>query len=222
MLTKEQIFTVLKSVFPNSKSPLELIDTIFDEASKRNFSNKDLIMFLAQCGHESQNFTRLEENLNYSAKALYNVFRKYFPTMTIAEAYERQPKMIANKVYANRLGNGSTCTNDGYLYRGRGLIQITGKDNYRRLAYDTGINCGFKENPKLRGRRIHYILKYTPVVLHVYFVSCAAKLRICCKQGLCMARGLDFRNNCYSSFFCVFIHRLQVFPRIEALVYMIT
>lgn len=147
MLTKEQIFTVLKSVFPNSKSPLELIDTIFDEASKRNFSNKDLIMFLAQCGHESQNFTRLEENLNYSAKALYTVFRNYFPTMTIAEAYERQPKMIANKVYANRLGNGSTCTNDGYLYRGRGLIQITGKDNYRKLAYDTGINC--VEDPDL-------------------------------------------------------------------------
>lgn len=147
MLTKEQLFTVLKSVFPNSKSPLKLIDTIFEEGTKRNFSNTDIIMFLAQTGHESAGFTRLEENLNYSAKALYSVFRKYFPTETIAEAYARQPKMIANKVYANRLGNGSTCTNDGYIYRGRGIIQITGKENYRKLAYETGINC--VENPDL-------------------------------------------------------------------------
>ena len=147
MLTKDQLFTVLKSVFPNSKSPLKLIDTIYEEGTKRNFSNSDIIMFLAQTGHESAGFTRLEENLNYSAKALHSVFRKYFPTETIAEAYARQPKMIANKVYANRLGNGSTCTNEGYIYRGRGIIQITGKDNYRKLNYETGINC--VENPDL-------------------------------------------------------------------------
>ena len=147
MLSKEQLFTVLKSVFPNSKSPLKLIDTIYEEGTKRNFSNSDIIMFLAQTGHESAGFTRLEENLNYSAKALYNVFRKYFPTETIAEAYARQPKMIAIKVYANRLGNGATCTNDGYIYRGRGIIQITGKENYRKLNYETGINC--VENPDL-------------------------------------------------------------------------
>lgn len=147
MLSKEQLFTILKEVFPNSKSPLKLIDGIFEEASKRNFTDKDIIMFLAQTGHESAGFTRFEENLNYSAKALYNVFRKYFPTETIAEAYARQPKMIANKVYANRLGNGAACTNDGYIYRGRGIIQITGKDNYRKLNYETGINC--VENPDL-------------------------------------------------------------------------
>ena len=141
MLTKEQLFTVLKSVFPKSNSPLKLIDTIYEEGTKRNFSKNDIIMFLAQTGHESAGFTRLEENLNYSAKALYSVFRKYFPTETIAEAYARQPKMIANKVYANRLGNGATCTNDGYIYRGRGIIQITGKENYRKLNYETGINC---------------------------------------------------------------------------------
>lgn len=147
MLSKEQLFTILKEVFPNSKSPLKLIDGIFEEATKRNFTDKDIIMFLAQTGHESAGFARLEENLNYSAKALYNVFRKYFPTETIAEAYARQPKMIANKVYANRLGNGAACTNDGYIYRGRGIIQITGKDNYRKLNYETGINC--VENPDL-------------------------------------------------------------------------
>ena len=147
MLSKEQLFTVLKSVFPKSNSPLKLIDTIYEEGTKRNFSKNDIIMFLAQTGHESAGFTRLEENLNYSAKALHSVFRKYFPTETIAEAYARQPKMIANKVYANRLGNGSTCTNEGYIYRGRGIIQITGKDNYRKLNYETGINC--VENPDL-------------------------------------------------------------------------
>ena len=147
MLSKEQLFTVLKSVFPNSKSPLKLIDTIYEEGTKRNVHNSDIIMFLAQTGHESAGFTRLEENLNYSAKALHSVFRKYFPTETIAEAYARQPKMIANKVYANRLGNGSTCTNEGYIYRGRGIIQITGKDNYRKLNHETGINC--VENPDL-------------------------------------------------------------------------
>lgn len=147
MLSKEQLFAVLKEVFPNSKSPLKLIDAMFEEGTKRNFSNKDIIMFLAQTGHESAGFTHLEENLNYSAKALYTVFKKYFPTETIAEAYARQPKMIANKVYANRLGNGASCTNDGYIYRGRGIIQITGKDNYRKLNYDTGINC--VENPDL-------------------------------------------------------------------------
>ena len=147
MLSKEQLFTILKEVFPNSKSPLKLIDGIFEEATKRNFTDKDIIMFLAQTGHESAGFTRFEENLNYSAKALYSVFRKYFPTETIAEAYARQPKMIANKVYANRLGNGAACTNEGYIYRGRGIIQITGKDNYRKLNYETGINC--VENPDL-------------------------------------------------------------------------
>ena len=147
MLTKEQLFTVLKSVFPNSKSPLKLIDTIYEEGTKRNFSNSDIIMFLAQTGHESAGFTRLEENLNYSAKALHSVFRKYFPTETIAEAYAGQPRMGANKGDASRWGNGSTCTNEGDIDRGRGIIQITGKDNYRKLNYETGINC--VENPDL-------------------------------------------------------------------------
>ncbi|MTI31077.1 glycoside hydrolase family 19 protein [Xanthovirga aplysinae] len=87
--------------------------------------------FIAQLAHESGNFKFTSENLNYSATALYKVFRKYFPTKETAERYARKPELIANLVYANRLGNGDEKSGEGWKYRGRGLIQITGKANYR-------------------------------------------------------------------------------------------
>lgn len=90
-------------------------------------------MFLAQYGHETQGYTRLSENLNYSANGLVNVFRKYFPTLSLAKQYERKPQAIANKVYANRMGNGSEASGDGWKYRGRGLPHLTGKDNYGKF-----------------------------------------------------------------------------------------
>lgn len=90
-------------------------------------------MFLAQYGHETQGYTRLSENLNYSANGLVNVFRKYFPTLLLAKQYERKPQAIANKVYANRMGNGSEASGDGWKYRGRGLPHVTGKDNYGKF-----------------------------------------------------------------------------------------
>ena len=90
-------------------------------------------MFLAQYGHETQGYTRLSENLNYSANGLVNVFRKYFPTLNLAKQYERKPQAIANKVYANRMGNGSEASGDGWKYRGRGLPHLTGKDNYGKF-----------------------------------------------------------------------------------------
>lgn len=90
-------------------------------------------MFLAQYGHETQGYTRLSENLNYSANGLVNVFRKYFPTLSLAQQYERKPQAIANKVYANRMGNGSEASGDGWKYRGRGLPHVTGKDNYGKF-----------------------------------------------------------------------------------------
>ena len=90
-------------------------------------------MFLAQYGHETQGYTRLSENLNYSANGLVNVFRKYFPTLSLAKQYERKPQAIANKVYANRMGNGSEASGDGWKYRGRGLPHVTGKDNYGKF-----------------------------------------------------------------------------------------
>jgi putative chitinase len=92
--------------------------------------------FLAQCGHESGGWTVFEENLNYSAQGLNSIFKKYFPTLESAQPYARHPEMIANKIYANRMGNGAPETGDGYKYRGRGPIQLTGKDNYRAFAKD--------------------------------------------------------------------------------------
>jgi len=90
--------------------------------------------FLAQCGHESGGWTVFEENLNYSAKGLRGIFKKYFPNEEIASQYARQPQKIANKVYANRMGNGPESSGDGWLYRGRGPIQLTGKHNYTAFA----------------------------------------------------------------------------------------
>ncbi len=90
--------------------------------------------FIAQIGHESGEFTATKENLNYSATALRRVFRKYFPTDALANAYARKPQAIANRVYANRMGNGGEASGDGYRYRGRGLIQLTGKNNYTAFA----------------------------------------------------------------------------------------
>lgn len=88
-----------------------------------------LAHFISQCSHESNNFTRVEENLNYSEEALLKIFPKYF-TSKLAEDYARKPKFIANKIYADRMGNGSEMSNDGWNYRGRGYIQLTGKQNY--------------------------------------------------------------------------------------------
>jgi putative chitinase len=90
--------------------------------------------FLSQCGHESNDFTVLRENLNYSAEGLNKTFKKYFPTVESAQPYARQPEKIANKVYANRMGNGPESSGDGFKYRGRGAIQLTGHDNYKAFA----------------------------------------------------------------------------------------
>lgn len=96
-----------------------------------------LAHFLAQCAHESAEFKALEENLNYSADGLKKVFPKYFPD-DLANGYARQPEKIASRVYANRMGNGDEASKDGYKYRGRGYIQLTGKDNYGAFAKAIG------------------------------------------------------------------------------------
>ena len=91
---------------------------------------KRVAAFLAQCGHESGGFVFVTENLNYSASGLQRVFPKYFPTMEIAKQYERNAKKIASRVYANLMGNGDEASEQGWKFRGRGILQLTGKDNY--------------------------------------------------------------------------------------------
>jgi putative chitinase len=95
---------------------------------------KRIAAFMAQCAHESGGFIFLTENLNYKAESLMKVFPKYFKDMATAKAYEKKPEKIANKIYADRMGNGNEASGDGYKYRGRGLIQLTGKTNYTWFA----------------------------------------------------------------------------------------
>jgi putative chitinase len=90
--------------------------------------------FIAQCAHESGGFKFLKENLNYKAESLLKVFPKYFKTLDEARAYEKRPEKIANKIYGNRMGNGDESSGDGFRYCGRGLIQLTGKENYSWFA----------------------------------------------------------------------------------------
>jgi putative chitinase len=90
--------------------------------------------FIAQCAHESGGFKFLKENLNYKAESLLKVFPKYFKTLDEARAYEKKPEKIANRIYGNRMGNGDESSGDGFRYCGRGLIQLTGKENYSWFA----------------------------------------------------------------------------------------
>ena len=95
---------------------------------------KRIAAFIAQCAHESGGFRFLKENLNYKAESLMKVFPKYFHDISLAKAYEKQPVKIASRIYANRMGNGDEASQEGYKYCGRGLIQLTGKDNYSWFA----------------------------------------------------------------------------------------
>ena len=128
LISKERF----NKVFPNAVSGM--YDAIDKQIAVAGCITKpQQAMFIAQYGHETQGYTRLSENLNYSANGLVNVFRKYFPTLNLAKQYERKSQAIANKVYANRMGNGSEASGDGWKYRGRGLPHLTGKDNYGKF-----------------------------------------------------------------------------------------
>lgn len=105
--------------------------------------------FLAQCGHESGGFKFLRENLNYRAESLVKQWPKYFPTIEIARQYERKPEKIANRAYANRMGNGDEASGDGWRFCGRGLIQLTGRNNYQDFA--DSIETPVEEVPEYLG-----------------------------------------------------------------------
>jgi putative chitinase len=128
--------------------PQAVIDAIPDTAARFGITTPlRLAHFLSQCGHESGGFKATQENLNYSAKGLCGIFRKYFPSVTVALQYERKPEKIANKVYANRMGNGNEASGEGWKYRGRGYIQLTGKENYK--AFDATVPEDITSNPDL-------------------------------------------------------------------------
>ena len=115
-------------------------------------TNKRIAAFLAQCAHESGNFRALHENLNYKAEGLMKIFHKYFPDEDTANDYAHNPEKIANRVYANRMGNGDEDSGDGFRYCGRGLIQLTGKTNYEscgaELQVDLDSNPQYLESPE--------------------------------------------------------------------------
>lgn len=136
---EEQMITIklLTEMFPNANhdrlekyiEPLKKTCDVYNITTPRRIA-----CFLAQIGHESGGFRYTSENLNYSDTALLSVFKKYFKTQMDAAQYARKPELIANRVYASRMGNGNEQSGDGWKHRGRGLIQITGKDNYSALA----------------------------------------------------------------------------------------
>ena len=119
--------------------PDAVIAMIPDTAAKFQINTPlRLAHFLAQCGHESGGFRATQENLNYSAKGLAGIFKKYFPTEAAAAPYARQPQKIASKVYGGRMGNGAEASGEGYKFRGRGYIQLTGKENYTAFGKSIG------------------------------------------------------------------------------------
>jgi len=135
--------TLLKKLCPKTKpSVLETyVDALNDVVDYYEISKTDerLACYLAQIIHESGGFNFVKENLNYSAQGLMTVFKKYFPTEELANQYARKPERIAKRVYANRISNGPETSGDGSKFRGRGLIQLTGRDNYTKFAQGLGV-----------------------------------------------------------------------------------
>jgi putative chitinase len=132
----------LKGTIPDG-----VIAQIAETAKKFNITNNlRLAHFLAQCAHESGSFKFVSENLNYSADGLKKTFGKYFPG-TLAESYAKQPEKIASRVYGGRMGNGDESTKEGFKFRGRGYIQLTGKSNYVKFTQFIGEDC--TSNPDL-------------------------------------------------------------------------
>ena len=146
MLSTEQMKTVLPMMnWEKAQMYIPYITTILPKFNLDTPLRK--AHFLAQVAHESGGLKYAAENLNYSAQGLRSVFGKYFKTIDIAASYARKPEKIANRVYADRMGNGNEASGDGWKFRGRGLIQLTGKDNYQQFAKDYGIDC--VKNPDL-------------------------------------------------------------------------
>ena len=150
MLTPEQ----LKQLAPrcNADSLTPDLNCAMEEAQIN--TPLRVAAFLAQIAHESGGLTIFEENLNYSWQRLRGIFRKYFPSDDEAKNYHRSPQRIANRVYANRMGNGDEASGDGWRYRGRGVIQLTGKENYAKCGDDLFIDL--IGQPELAAHKTHF------------------------------------------------------------------
>lgn len=144
-ITRDQFSRMLPKADPDTW--LDLINDILPRYGID--SPRRIAAFLGNVAHESANMTILEENLNYSAAALRRVWPSRFPTDAIANQYARNPRKIANKTYGGRMGNGLEHTDDGWKYRGRGLIQLTGKANYRTCSIDLFQDETLVDNPDM-------------------------------------------------------------------------
>lgn len=139
----EVTFTVdqLAQMIPNNPDVNEWYDALSELLPKYEIDTAQRIAaFIAQCSHESNEFRAIKENLNYRWESLRRVFPKYFPTDELAQQYAHNQEAIANKVYGNRMGNGDEESGDGFRYCGRGLIQLTGKNNYQAFADSIGMS----------------------------------------------------------------------------------
>lgn len=147
MLSDKLIQNPYVPISASEKTSIEILN-LLEQRAKENGINTPLRIahFLGQLAHESAWFKYTNENLNYSSKALNVIFRKYFPTEELAQQYARQPEKIANRLYANRMGNGDEASGDGWKYSGRGLIQLTGKKNYQNYSEYRDID--FVNNPE--------------------------------------------------------------------------
>ena len=136
IFTKEQLSSVIGNN-SNLDGWYEALSTVLPEYEID--SPQRVAAFIAQCTHESGGFKRLKENLNYKWESLRKVFPKYFPDDELAQEYAHKQEQIANRVYGGRMGNGDESSGDGFRYCGRGLIQLTGKNNYTKFAESIGM-----------------------------------------------------------------------------------
>jgi len=134
--TREQLSSIIGNN-PDLDGWYEALSSVLPEYEID--SPQRVAAFIAQCTHESGGFKRLKENLNYKAESLVRVFPKYFPSLDLAKQYAHDQEKIANRVYGGRMGNGDESSGDGFRYCGRGLIQLTGRNNYTKFAESIGM-----------------------------------------------------------------------------------
>jgi len=149
----------LAKLIKKNKNPQEWFEGLYEQLPKFAIVSPARVAgFISQCQHESADFTILTENLNYSAKGLRGIFGKYFPNDAIAKQYERKPEMIANRVYSGRMGNGPEASGDGWTFRGRGVVQLTGRANYTQCSRDLFGDDTLVDEPDLLATEPEYAI----------------------------------------------------------------